>query len=445
MRHLTLVLTSCLIAAPSFAGQVLVVGAAPLQHHDLQDTIILAQPGDIVLVKAGTYESVRSVGRSVTIIADNGATPTLQGALRVIDSPATASIVLSGFLAAAPASAPIPEMLTGLYVRNALGQIVVQDCAFFGRPTLNASSSGAAIVSACAGLSIARSTFNASPNGLANRAAGIYAAGGANIALDQSALYGSPGIPAVQPPSSFDYDGCAGEPGIRCAGAPNSLFVSGGMVVGGTGGRGGWGGGLCTWCGFGGTGGDGVFGNTANALVVLGASLVGGPGGAFDFNCPGGGICGLGGPGAPGVAVYNGHLIYDCVQQVNHSFPFAQPLTLAGASRSVSGSRIVRDTALATLTFQGVAGEVVEFTLGRQPSFTPILAQSGVLHVDGNAWRRVGIVPSSGTLAKSFKLPDLPVSNPGATYFVQARFIDPSTGQTRLSNMHILVEVDASY
>jgi hypothetical protein len=57
----------------------------------------------------------------------------------------------------------------------------------------------------------------------------------------------------------------------------------------------------------------------------------------------------------------------------------------------------------------------------------------------------IGVVGTKGTFTTSMKLGNLAVSDPGATLFMQARFVDPVSGSARLSNLHTVVELDASY
>ena len=60
-------------------------------------------------------------------------------------------------------------------------------------------------------------------------------------------------------------------------------------------------------------------------------------------------------------------------------------------------------------------------------------------------WRPVGVIPPSGVLTRSYKLPDLPLADPGAIFIVQARFINTVSGAVQISNPHVLIEVDATY
>jgi hypothetical protein len=68
-----------------------------------------------------------------------------------------------------------------------------------------------------------------------------------------------------------------------------------------------------------------------------------------------------------------------------------------------------------------------------------------VLHIPDARWRTAGVVPASGTFSRTFKLPNLAPTDPGAVYVVQARFRDTVSGLSRLSNAHVIVEVDAAY
>src|SRR5436190_3639408 len=62
-----------LFAAVAFGGQVRVVAPVSAPYLSLQDAINAAANGDIILVKTGTYSSLRVDGKSVTVVAENGA------------------------------------------------------------------------------------------------------------------------------------------------------------------------------------------------------------------------------------------------------------------------------------------------------------------------------------------------------------------------------------
>jgi hypothetical protein len=439
-------LAGVVLASSAFAGQVWVVGPAPGQQHDLQDTIIQAQEGDVILVKAGAYESIRVLDRSVTIVAEVGATVQLQGAARVINLHAPHSIVLSGLRATAFPS--IPDVQAGLNVRSSSGQVVAQDCAFSKSLTGGDCLSGAVNAEACAGLTLVRCSALAS--GTSNYTPGIVVKSGAFVSLDQVTATGTHGGPG-SPPPAFTLDQADGKPGMPglyyvapSTGLPSFVHVADCLFTGGNGGNATWGASLTSFCGDGGSGGDGIHGKNPNGpLTVLGSTLIGGAKGLRYGACTS--LFSPGVDGAPGDPIYGGHPLtgYSCMGQ------YGQPPTsytaIAGSARSLSGPRLVRDNAQASLSFQGAPGEIVELAVSPKPTFVRDTLHGGVQHVLASQWGHLGVVPASGMLIHAFRMPDLPITEPGATYFVQARFRDVATGQYRLSNLHAVVEVDATY
>ncbi|MBL8857084.1 MAG: hypothetical protein JNL28_01085 [Planctomycetes bacterium] len=453
MRTIPFCVSMLVLAAPAFAGKVWVVGPLPAPHQDLQDAIIAAQDGDIILVRHGTYESVRTVGRSVTIVAENGATVQLPGAVRVADFPASKTLVLSGLRAAAGSSTSVPQVAHGLHIRTCPGQVIAQDCTFTS--SLNWSTYGTGVVDVrdCGGLALVRCGIVGATPGVTNNSSGIAVGPGAHVSLEQISAQGAAGRNGFPPPTGvFDYaDGCAGSPGLYYSALANEassfVFASNSQFQGGVGGYATWGAQLCTFCGYAGSGGDGIFGaNPASPLILLGVTAIGAPGGAGPVGCPGGLICGTGSAGPPGQAIYAGHPLVNRGCIFSGTTSSVTPYTnLSGAPRTLAGPRLVRDDTRPTFQFQGSPSEFVELGIARHPLFQPATGAGGVLHVFANEWRRVGVVSTTGTLSTRFKLPDLPVTDPGATLFLQARFIDPTSGAIRLSNLHVVVLLDASY
>lgn len=437
MRLAPFVLASLSLSAPALAGHVLVVGPAPGQLHDLQDTIIQGQDGDIVLVKQGVYESVRAVGRSVTIIAENGANVQIIGSVRVVGLPASKTVVVSGFNNVAPPATTLNELYAGLYARDCAGQIVVQDSVLWSQAwsTTQVSYSGVHVRN-CAGVAAVRTDARSFKPQDTIGLAGFHV-DGSKVSIDSSLGWGGPGALGIQQNNG---DGCRGGTGlyVQTSPAPSTVFASDSTFIGGSGGQG-----ILTWvgqtiCGYGGVGGPGIHGVTLDpALKIVGVNAVPGAGGT---DCSGY-------PSNSGAPIFNGNG-YWCGYWPNPN-PVNAPFlgTLPGTPRIVTGTTLVRDDAQASLTFRGQPGERVEIAMSRKgASFEMQTANSGVLHVPNPVWQRLpGAVPLSGTLQRSFRMPDLPLNDPGETFVVQARFVDPSTGQVRLSNPHVVVEVDKTY
>jgi hypothetical protein len=240
-------------------------------------------------------------------------------------------------------------------------------------------------------------------------------------------------------------------PGLSIS-APNSgaasfVRASGCLFVGGTGGNASVEIGLGTFCGFGGRGGDGAFGLNPNGpLHVVGVTSVGGAGGLKDVaHCPPGALV-PGGNGSPGLPYWTGGMIQPCHSGSSSPASAMSVTQLAGTPRTLSGPTLVRENQALRLDFTGLPGEKVEIAVSRRnATFANQPGGIGVLHIPFATWTKVGTVPASGTLRHGYPLPALTPVNPGATYYVQARFIDPLTSQVRLSNLHVIVELDSSF
>lgn len=450
MRTISLAFVALGLATPAFAGNVRVVGSGPGQIPSLQDAITLSQDGDVILVKTGTYNTIRANGRTMSIVADTGANVMINGAIRAIDIDADDTVVLSGLKASAIVSPGLPDLYAGLLVRHVLGQVVAQDCTFQSATATGVNGNGAITVEDCAGLAVARCGAIGSLANLANSTPGIIVRSGAFVSLDSVDAYGAKGQNAPPAPTGLP-DGCDGLPGLDIR-APNSGAASfiravGCLFVGGAGGNASIEVGLGTFCGYGGRGGSGAFGINPNGMLeVVSVIAAGGAGGLKDPTCPIGAFD-PGGDGFPGLPYWTtGNQFGHCICSTGCFAPAMSLVQLAGVPRKVFGPALVRDDQALRLDFTGQPGEKVEIAVGRRNvMFANQPGNMGVLHIPFATWTKVGTLPASGHLQHGYPLPDLPLSNPGATYFVQARFIDPLTNQVRLSNLHTIVEVDSSY
>lgn len=429
MRNSLFVLA--VVASPfaAFAGQVLVVGPAPAPYVRIQDAINAAQPGDIVLVKSSVHDSIRISDKPLALVADTGVTIQQAGAIRVSNLRAKGLVVLSGITATGVASVNLPDLASGLVADACAGAVLVQDCTLKGYTATNlgcmTAHAGAAVQN-CAAVAFTRCTIRG--GALANVDAGVSLTQGAgidalapvNISCDSVDARG--GGSGLHCNTAYPGDGAWGGSGARFLGG--SLFAAGSGFVGGPGGDVlGWPTGCVTLTqgGGGGHGFESVL-PTSPALFRRLDTIAQG--------LSGGNSCGgFMSQGPLGFATYGGIVS-----------------TIAGNARRLEGPALVRDDTLATLTFRGQAGEQVEIAVALNQAvhqFDP--AQAGVLHVRNPRWRAVGDVPASGVLTSALRMPNLSPADPGAVFVVQARFVDPTTGQARLSNVHALVLVDASY
>jgi hypothetical protein len=346
--------------------------------------------------------------------------------------------------------------MAALLVRNCAGALTVQDGVFTTPPVTTGPPSSWPIpaiyavvgVENCDALSLVRSSLSA---GAHTQSPGLWVQGnGSRVSLSQIQSQGAVGRSQTGPVTDGSYgDGYPGSPGMAIGvylQSPSSsfIFASKSVFTGGAGGAASYyDGGFGPTCGVGGNGGHGIWGNNSTGVLRLlettGVGAASGP--AWPHSYPFNGACGQ-------LVGCSGQPIYvtpqSCVWPSNG--PPTAHSNLAGTARLLSGATLVRDTTPLSLTFTGVTGEVIELAVSAtKPTFVDMPSQFGVLHIAQPQWRRVGGVPASGSLTLAFPLPNLKITNPGATWFMQARFIDATTGQVRLSNLHTVVEVDASY
>lgn len=438
MEFSSILCASFALTTSAFAGQVRVVGPSPAQYATVQSTLDAALDGDVVLVKAGSYPSFRTADRSVSIVAESGQIVTIQGAIRVIGLSSTRRVLVSGLSSIVTGVVGSAEMNSGLYLESNAGQVVVQDGTF--TTFTNASTASGAFMRDCSGVSLVRTISRSTAFGRP----GVSITTNASVDMQTSEARGAVGTAGAEPLSTFSIDGGNAGHGLEyLANSASFLFQSGCMNVGGKGGQGGYTGGLAgTQCGCPGRGGDGLLGQTiAGQLVLLATTSIGGAGGSTSTSAPGG--CSGTPNGPPGHAIYLGPESWCTGSLVT---PATQYATIAGSSRRLDGTKLVRDGGVFTLDFAGSPLELVDITLTRaQPGFQYQPANGGVLHVPNPIWIRMGDVPPAGTLSRSFLMRELAIEDPTVTYLFQARFNDQSTGQTRLSNEHALVAIDSSY
>lgn len=415
-----------LLSGTVSAGQVRVVGPSPAPYPRIQDAINAAQTGDVILVESSAHDSVRIAGKAVSIVADTGVTIQESGAIRITNLRPKMLVTLSGIHATGTGSGALPELSHGLFADACFGQILVQDCildGFSGAPSACGPAGAGASLFNSLGVSFTRCTIRggsltqvaANPG---HQGDGIDSTGPNLISCDDTDVRG--GGSGLHCNTSYPGDGAWGGNGATLR--AGSLFGSGSGFLGGLGGAAAGAPIGCTPGTFGGGGGNGIQNPlpTNPVTVRVLSTLVNGQVGGIS----------CGGPQGPVGSAYSG----------------LTATTIAGTPRRLVGPRVLRDDQLATFTFTGAPNERVEFAASLGSAIHAFDAsRNGVLHVLGQRWSSVGTVPASGALSRSYKLPNLPLTDPGAVFVLQARFVDPVTGAVRLSNAHVLVEVDASY
>lgn len=134
------VLVVSLLSASAHAGSVLVVDDTPgpgVQFADIASAVAVAQNGDLILVRGGTYGSFTISSRSLTVVADVGAAVDIRGRVTVTQLGASQRVQLRGLrIESPPIVFPGPDgsfdYSIGLELANSNGVTWVEDCSVIG-------------------------------------------------------------------------------------------------------------------------------------------------------------------------------------------------------------------------------------------------------------------------------------------------------------------------
>lgn len=422
-------------------ANVLVVaqgGAAPFT--EIQAAIDVAQDGDTVLVRSGSYGSFVARNHSISIVADIGHSVFVEGAIRVGGISAERSLLISG-LTANGVNTLSGFGPYGASVLNCAGHVRFQNCTLTGAVGSSAVAhtsgwagarveSGADVTFASCtlrgglglnGLCCSGDPTNPFEPGVAGE--GLLALS-STVACWNSAFVGGNGQPGGD---CNRPDGGSGGPGIRST--QSTVFLSRCSAQGGNGG------GVsvalvsaCCSSGVdGGAGGNGLVTHSAADLVrLLETTLVGGFRGNYLS-----GFCG----------VHFG-------TQVSAIVGFGQVVVLGGAGRTATATAVAREGQSWTLTLSGQPGETVRIFMSQASQAVWIPIWSTVLHVP--IPRPLGIdsappvIPASGTLSLSFPVTELGAGVESRRWFVQPQFLGPG-GTKRLGTPSGFVLLDSAF
>lgn len=379
------------LAGASHAQSVLVVDAAGGGDFEtLPSAVEAAVDGDVLLLRAGTYDPLVVTGKSLTIEAEAGASVIVSETLHIENLAPTQSVTLRGLDVDASAA----DVAFAGSFDGCMGPVLVQDCTFDGSggPLV----SGGLFVVDCTSvvLSRVRSTPTLTAGGSFGRA-GVFAVSSAVYAYE-CVLTGSDGLETFTGP-------IPGANGVTLFSA--SLFASGCLLTGGDGGNGNF---TVFGCTDGGDGGDGVElgGTSPSTAYLLDNAATGGTPGTS-----GGPACSAGVPGQPFRDV------------------LGTTTVLAGASRSFTTASPVREGQSYQETFQGPPGEVAagafSFSLVNGVLFPGFLGAVHIAPGGFNLFR--GTIPAGGTLVASTTVPELGLGFDAVVIYEQAVFIDPGT------------------
>lgn len=389
-----LLLVSFATIAPLAAQSVLrtVDDDAPADFATLDDAIAASGPGDVLLVRSGSYEPFTMAGIGVTILAEDNAVVTISGTST--SSTSTIRDVPAGQVALLRGIELTPEDTGGttsastigplLHIANCRGVVQVEDVVADARPTtqifFSIRQGEAVLVEASDRVVFVRLDADGSPG---TTFVGQEFASRALTCVDSSTF-----AHGCSFESSVTFvEGSLGQPGIEVRGG--LLVLRDSSVTAGPGGSAG-----ATGPPSGGMGGAGILASQFASVWSIGSSLSGGAGGGGTL---------FGGPaGSPGVA-------FELTGGASLTELPAQPTSL-------EATPIVRVDPVTggpgTIDLRGVpnATSVLIVDLGPTPAFVPFFP--GFLGVSVAALAiPAGTTDASGQLSVPLVAPQLPGLN----------------------------------
>lgn len=393
------------------AGNVLVVDAAG-GGAQISAAVAAAAPGDVVLVRSGTYAPFTVDGLSLTVAADRGANVQVTaGGVRVLNLAPAECVVLRGLGAAGGGFS------RALLVQNNQGSVLAEDCAFVGSNAGN-SLRDAVLVQNSRSVTLVRcqALGGTGPSSVTpfHGGHGLTVETSSAVHLYECTVQGGNG-------SFFEplMIGNGGDGGRVSGGS--FLYASGTLFQGGDGEEGSA---FCTSVPDAGDGGAGLrlFG-TPPLAELLDATTTGGLGGPGPSPCP---------PGTNGLGLH----VQSGVANV-----------IPGVARKLSASHPAREGEMLAFDVQGLAGELAVLGLsdGHQPIFLPGLEGTLVVSPATLTTFVFGILPAGGALTVNVTVPPVTVVQ-SALFFVQLAVATPTAPtDVRLDTAQSLVLLDAAF
>ena len=380
------------VAAPA---DVLTVAPSGADYTQIQPAVDESQAGDTILVMPGSYDQFGIFDRSLSVVADQPGTVQISGKVRVQNLAPGRRVVISGIDVAANGE-------HAFLVWDNQGSVHVQQSTFVGSDgaTLCAypESWEALTVRNSSNLALVDCTLTGGDGyfGLCptSGAPAIFARD-STVTLYGCTLQGGQG---GFDPFEEAYDGGNGGHGYQ---APTGfLFAAGSNFHGGHGGDGSEEDGgpppFGTAAGDGGDGGHGIYlgsftsGAAPSDAVLMDNVTTGGFGGqgGLGFYFP------SGNPGAMG--------------QGEFLLTNATSTELSGTARVFGAPTVVREGDPVTLSVQGAPGDSVYLLQSPAPGYHLSIPFQGVVLLGGlPSLKQAGVIPSNGTLQRSFPASDL--------------------------------------
>lgn len=329
-------------------------------YTQIQEAISAAQNGDVVLVKSGTYKQIQVSNKSITIVADTGATVIVDERISIFGT--AGAVLLSGLTATG-----VDAGGKTLIIDHCAGPVRIQDCVIPGslHPGTCAYSEAGAFVLDSPDVAFTGCTISGGvTNERNNHFKPAMRVSNARIVFSDCSVTGGLG-------GNVSCSGTAGFGGVGdyaiISSDATEVWMSSTATQGGSGGAGANG-------GAGGAGGDALLLFPNSSAHQIGSSVVGGGGGVP-----------LGVAGNP----YN-------------SYPGASVVNHAGAARVFTADTVVRASTSLALTFDGVGGDRVALYANSVAGWTVDPLTNWVRSIGTTPtarFLRYGSLPGAGSLS----------------------------------------------
>lgn len=395
---------------PPALGGVHVVDSqagAGFDFTDIQAAVDNALPGDLILVRSGTYPAFAVDAKPLTVTADSGATVILEGTgtlVSVRNLPTGSSFVLDGIQGRGTfVSSFRTSLSTILVLEDNAGRVLIQD-GDFEQGSSNPFGAGqlpALRVSDCSSVTLTRTLLTHGGVAFAESdpSAPTVRAEGSILTFFDSEVIGQEGVGC-----SFLASCSAGEQGGPALELADGFAFASDTIF--RGGRGGLGASDIFGCADAGDGGPAVhLGAGDPEFVLVGGTLLGGPSGGASVPCS------TGTPG-PASRVDSGTVE-----------------SLAPSARTFHTPTPLREGSLSVLTFEGQAGDLVWHLISLKQNPLYLASANGTLFPgSGLLVFFEGTLPASGVKTSSFTVLDLGPGFEAVQLFEQAAFFNATDG-----------------
>ena len=376
------------LVGSAWAGEIIVDASGGGDMVDITTALALAQDGDLVLVRPGTYtEDLLLDGLSVSIVAQHKGTALVEGRIVIRSLSSTQPVLLHGLRFEGVTDPLLDAQRSTLEAEGLAGELTVAHCVFIGAPAADSTQAFDPVGGTGAHLDgvlrfSARGSVFQGGDGV-DELSCTDGDGGDGLQLESSrgALWGCRLEGGAGMSCSFDFGDGPGEGGAGLHAEGSDLFLSGCTSTGGAGGINGDSLPL--------PGGDGGHGANTDALArlfIVDTASTGGAGGS-SFAGPN---------GADGQPYVGAGLV--------------RPLT--GASEGHDTPIFVRAQSLHPIEVRGEPGALARLSLVDQAPFffDAARAAGGALGASPMPTQQItlGPIPASGVLNTSIGIPALP-------------------------------------